>query len=108
MSEEVDLIREARAAGIIFHPKSGKLRPELTDGPVNDDLRRRVETKKEALLLFFVAAFDWSDFESGDDTTLEANFSRGEHYTGVDCHVVSVNGVPPVKGTPNLSSSSSS
>jgi hypothetical protein len=66
MSEDTDLIRECADAGIIFHPKGGKLRPELTQGPIAAGLKRRVETSKELLLMFFVQAFDWRNLEASD------------------------------------------
>ena len=64
MSEEVDIIEECANAGIVFRPLGGKLRPQLTHGPISATLKTKIERNKEKLLMFFVAAFEWSDFDS--------------------------------------------
>jgi hypothetical protein len=69
MSIEIDLLYECGAAGIVFRPRGGRLRPLLTLGPVPGDLKTRVEANKERLLLLFVEAFDWSEFEVESDAT---------------------------------------
>lgn len=54
-----DLLRDCSVAGIIFFPARGRLRPQLTLGPVSIELRNRVENSAEQLRKFFAFAFDW-------------------------------------------------
>lgn len=60
MSADLDLLRDCSEAGIVFHPRAGKLRPSLTLGPITKELRQRVECERVVLVDLFAAAFDWS------------------------------------------------
>jgi hypothetical protein len=62
-TERDDLLAECSAAGVVFHPKAGRLRPELTKGRPPDELLERVKTHREELLLFLAECFDWDGWE---------------------------------------------
>lgn len=55
------LISECTAAGVVFHPRAGQLRPELTRGRPPDDLLRRVKALREEILLRLAEMMDFSD-----------------------------------------------
>lgn len=63
---EVDaLIGECAAAGVVFRPKAGQLRPELTAGRPPEDLLARVKASREAILRRLA---EMMDFDGVEDT----------------------------------------
>lgn len=62
---EVDaLIGECVRAGVVFHPKAGQLRPELTQGRPPEALLERVKASREAILLRLAELMDFDTDES--------------------------------------------
>ncbi len=57
------LISECAAAGVVFRPKAGQLRPELTAGRPPEDLLARVKANREAILLRLAEMMDFDDGE---------------------------------------------
>lgn len=59
------LIGECACAGVVFRPKAGQLRPELTAGRPPDELLARVKANREAILMRLA---EMMDFDGGEDT----------------------------------------
>lgn len=55
------LIDECTDAGVIFRPKDGRLRPELTKGRPPEGLLDRVKASRAEILECLSAATDFSD-----------------------------------------------
>jgi len=65
------LIAECTAAGVVFRPKAGQLRPELTAGRPPDELLARVKANREAILMRLAEMMDFDgveDTEHGNDS----------------------------------------
>ncbi len=63
------LINECTQAGVIFHPRAGQLRPELTRGRPSEDLLCRVKANREAILLRLADMMDFKDEEDKQNET---------------------------------------
>jgi len=57
------LISECVRVGVVFRPKAGQLRPELTGGRPPEDLLARVKASREAILLRLAEMMDFDDGE---------------------------------------------
>jgi hypothetical protein len=57
------LIGECTEAGVVFRPRAGQLRPELTRGRPPEDLLARVRADREGILRRLA---EWMDFGDGD------------------------------------------
>lgn len=55
------LIGECTAAGVVFRPKEGQLRPLLTAGRPPDGLLARVKASREAILIRLADLMDFGD-----------------------------------------------
>lgn len=55
------LIGECTAAGVVFRPKEGQLRPLLTAGRPPDGLLARVKAAREAILIRLADLMDFGD-----------------------------------------------
>ena len=61
MSAVLDrLLDDCVAAGIIFHPKAGQLRPELTKGRPPESLLERVKANREQLIIYLAELMNWN------------------------------------------------
>ena len=74
------LIGECTAAGVVFRPKEGQLRPLLTAGRPPDGLLARVKASREAILIRLADLMDFGDLdgqpplpEDGDGRTEAEN-----------------------------------
>lgn len=57
------LIGECTAAGVVFRPKEGKLRPLLTAGRPPDGLLARVKAAREAILIRLADLMDFDELD---------------------------------------------
>jgi len=57
------LIGECTAAGVVFRPKEGQLRPLLTAGRPPDGLLSRVKASREAILIRLADLMDFGDLD---------------------------------------------
>lgn len=69
--------RECTAAGVVFHPRGGRLNPELTRGAPPAGLFARVQRHRVELLAFFADTFRWMDDVAGEAEKI-ANDSTGD------------------------------
>lgn len=60
------LITECAEAGVVFRPKEGRLRPELTKGRPPEGLLARVKGDRERILRALAEATDFEDLEISD------------------------------------------
>jgi len=61
------LIGECTAAGVVFRPKEGQLRPLLTAGRPPDGLLARVKAAREAILIRLADLMDFADLDGHPD-----------------------------------------
>ena len=69
------LIGECTAAGVVFRPKEGQLRPLLTAGRPPDGLLARVKASREAILIRLADLMDFDELDHppcADGETAEA------------------------------------
>lgn len=57
------LIGECTAAGVVFRPKEGQLRPLLTAGRPHDGLLARVKAAREAILIRLADLMDFDELD---------------------------------------------
>ena len=57
------LIGECTAAGVVFRPKEGQLRPLLTAGRPPDGLLARVKAAREAILIRLADLMDFDELD---------------------------------------------
>lgn len=81
------LIGECTAAGVVFRPKEGQLRPLLTAGRPPDGLLARVKAAREAVLIRLADLMDFdeldhppcADVETAEAETDAASEWRARH-----------------------------
>lgn len=66
------LINECTQAGVVFHPKSGQLRPELTRGRPPDELLARVKEHREAIVMRLAELMDF-ETDTPEESAENAN-----------------------------------
>ena len=76
------LIGECTAAGVVFRPKEGQLRPLLTAGRPPDGLLARVKAAREAILMRLADLMDFGDLD-GHPPCADGGTARAEA-DGVD------------------------
>jgi len=60
------LISDCAAAGVVFHPRDGRLNAELTRGQPPPELLERVKTHRTELVAWFGELFAWMDEPAED------------------------------------------
>ncbi len=76
------LIGECTAAGVVFRPKEGRLRPLLTAGRPPDGLLARVKASREAILIRLADLMDFGDL--GEPPPLPDGGTARTETDGVD------------------------
>jgi len=76
------LIGECTAAGVVFRPKEGQLRPLLTAGRPPDGLLARVKASREAILIRLADLMDFGDL--GEPPPLPDGGTARAETDGVD------------------------
>lgn len=77
------LIAECTAAGVVFRPKEGQLRPLLTAGRPPDGLLARVKASREAVLIRLADLMDFDELDHppcADVETAEAETDAADEW----------------------------
>lgn len=70
LTSEADMVlRECTRAGVVFRPRRGQLRPELTAGRPPDGLLDRVKANREGILRSLALMMEFDDIDAESEET---------------------------------------